>query len=400
MKKHFTLLTLLIAQIAVFGQTLYKLDSLEVTENGVYTGTCYYEHNGYGQVTYSYCTNEEDVVDFEEFVSYDDEGNQIEYSYYGDDYAGRSTFTFSNGLETSRTTYDWIDSTETWEPYSTRTSEYNSSGLLIKEIEVYVDEDNGTDLTDYVYDDDDNLVTEIGTYIFGTDTSFSYRHNYYYEDSILIARTEEGNYFAQNLADSTFYTYDDNNNILVEQTVLLFTNSGDTTSKYITRNTFENDNLVYQEDFEWNDSIWVSDGGFSVEPALDLTKENFVTWDFLDFDYWQSVNAWESASFFYRDDVEEYTGYYSEIIITSTNDPFNTSHLDAYPNPAQDIVHLNTEQFIGNKLAISNIAGEVVHETIISDNTTTIDLLGLESGMYLYSLETGQNIIQGKFTKE
>ena len=72
------------------------------------------------------------------------------------------------------------------------------------------------------------------------------------------------------------------------------------------------------------------------------------------------------------------------------------SHILLYPNPADDILNMVTDNsFINSELEITDILGNKKYKSLITGNSVVIDLLGFESGVYF--IRAGNYIV--KFVK-
>ncbi len=99
----------------------------------------------------------------------------------------------------------------------------------------------------------------------------------------------------------------------------------------------------------------------------------------------------------------------TECMISSIEEP-STSFTEAYnfPNPFQEetSIYLNSKQNTSLTLSIFDIAGRKVHERSlqakIGDNEWNIDAssISLQSGVYLYTLGNGTDIVGGKMLVE
>lgn len=75
--------------------------------------------------------------------------------------------------------------------------------------------------------------------------------------------------------------------------------------------------------------------------------------------------------------------------------------INIYPNPAKDILHLDTKNEIGVKqLNIYNTLGQIVLEVTNLENNTNIDVANLKSGTYFIKVITDRGTANTKFIKE
>ena len=72
-----------------------------------------------------------------------------------------------------------------------------------------------------------------------------------------------------------------------------------------------------------------------------------------------------------------------------------------YPNPARNKLHIEFNEPLLNPAEINlfNLTGKQVLSSIISGNST-IDISNLPSGVYVYSINSGDVISRGKLIKE
>lgn len=77
------------------------------------------------------------------------------------------------------------------------------------------------------------------------------------------------------------------------------------------------------------------------------------------------------------------------------------SNLSVYPNPAQNVLHFDTETFSGNQLEIYNLNGQKVLSSNLLGATKSVNIESLTSGLYLARLQDKNgNIKISKFTKQ
>ena len=70
-----------------------------------------------------------------------------------------------------------------------------------------------------------------------------------------------------------------------------------------------------------------------------------------------------------------------------------------YPNPVKDVLNISSISLI-NKAVVYSITGQVVFQKEISGNNTTMNLSGLNSGIYIVQVAAGSTIQSFKFIKE
>jgi hypothetical protein len=83
---------------------------------------------------------------------------------------------------------------------------------------------------------------------------------------------------------------------------------------------------------------------------------------------------------------------------TELNEIKEANEIKIYPNPTTKEINLLTPK--KSKIEIFTIQGRLMKTIIATESTTTIDISGLYSGMYLLSIRTGGEISITKFIKE
>lgn len=73
--------------------------------------------------------------------------------------------------------------------------------------------------------------------------------------------------------------------------------------------------------------------------------------------------------------------------------------LKLYPNPAKDFVTFYIQGNIQSRVRISSLTGKTVKILTLDQETNTIDVSGLPSGMYFISIEDGEEVISKKLLK-
>lgn len=134
--------------------------------------------------------------------------------------------------------------------------------------------------------------------------------------------------------------------------------------------SFDNDQLLLSQSFA------VDASGLNTVVFLDVnnTPLNF------------SWIPWENGTrLYYRDE------YLSNDIIAPQSSPYIT----LYPNPTQDYITLRRENNDKAKLIIYNLHGQEVYKSELVEKEKTINLQGLETGVYLLKL-IEKNLVSSK----
>lgn len=128
-------------------------------------------------------------------------------------------------------------------------------------------------------------------------------------------------------------------------------------------------NFDYDEE---TDTVFVSGGGYVIYP----------------------VGYWDNAGY-YIDDVS--------VTLDTTTNINEAEHVQfkIYPNPASDIITIQTEQAQEKTvLQLTDITGRVVFSSLLRNTKTSIDVSALPEGIYFYNIfindlkqQTGKQII-------
>jgi len=84
-------------------------------------------------------------------------------------------------------------------------------------------------------------------------------------------------------------------------------------------------------------------------------------------------------------------------VISGVRD-FNKEFTDVYPNPAKDMLYFNTEGIV-NKISVFNVSGKEVIARMYPGEDHSIDISGLQGGLYIIEITKQDKIIKGKFVK-
>ncbi len=91
------------------------------------------------------------------------------------------------------------------------------------------------------------------------------------------------------------------------------------------------------------------------------------------------------------------------IILPGIDTGSDIAQIRLYPNPIVDLVHIRfSEKMIGNSIRIYSLIGSEVADRSITNSQEVIDLTGLPSGLYIYSIidKNRKTITSGKFNKQ
>ena len=87
-----------------------------------------------------------------------------------------------------------------------------------------------------------------------------------------------------------------------------------------------------------------------------------------------------------------YTPCSANSIVEKVNNRFSIS-----PNPAQNSITLNSENWVNKsdaKVNITNIMGEILIQSSLLSSSTSIDISSIPPGLYMVQIENGTNYVQ------
>jgi hypothetical protein len=78
----------------------------------------------------------------------------------------------------------------------------------------------------------------------------------------------------------------------------------------------------------------------------------------------------------------------------------NYNSVEIYPNPVEEELHIYTSGSLGNRYSILNFLGQIVISGTLKQNSNTIDLKSLKSGIYLVKVyDEKTELISSKIVK-
>jgi hypothetical protein len=75
-------------------------------------------------------------------------------------------------------------------------------------------------------------------------------------------------------------------------------------------------------------------------------------------------------------------------------------NITVYPNPAKDMLTINTTDMTNATACISSIDGHIISQYKIASSPETFDISGIAKGLYLLEIKSKEGIITRKFIKE
>jgi hypothetical protein len=301
-------------------------------------------------------------------------------------------------------------------------STYNSKGNIDREIETGWNEEENlweVDLKwEYTYDDNDNMIEVIHTSLNEDENLWGnvYRSLLTYDAEKNIIEytsskwTSATDGFEWIITSKSLFTYDINGR---DSIIIDLTTSKNTTNEFINRYKWDctydsNGNNLTEIYSNWNEdeNQWEYESKWEYTYDLAYTFNELIVpgYDFLEADPYYVVNKPIDNKLYYIEDGDWYLDgkenyHYSTVSSVSVLDT-ELGEFNVFPNPAADIVNLNLK----NK---SNVAIFELYDTqgkkLISKqigNNDQINIKNLNSGVYIYNVNTNGNVQNGKLIKK
>ena len=91
--------------------------------------------------------------------------------------------------------------------------------------------------------------------------------------------------------------------------------------------------------------------------------------------------------------IDATTGDCQTILTTGLDVAYNNSRINIYPNPSSGIFNFEG-MLIGNTIEIFNVLGKLVAVYYSEKSLSTIDMNGIERGVYFYSIKNKAEIVK------
>jgi len=108
-------------------------------------------------------------------------------------------------------------------------------------------------------------------------------------------------------------------------------------------------------------------------------------------------NSWNTVATYASGTSFNNNSFYSATVTVSAGEE-NEDGFSAYPNPVSSEMTLVSEDII-NVLKVYSITGTLLIDRKVNNTSTTIDVSGLGSGIYMISIETEEEVMTKKFIK-
>lgn len=304
---------------------------------------------------------------------YNSQGQLIKYSYYDkeEQYQNIEYFLLSYNAEGQRTKMEYYYAYE-GSPIKEATREYTYEGdRLVKIVQTTLYDDYLE--VEYTYDDNNNCTEQL--------------INEYYEGVL-------------DFSQKVVYAYDDDNNKVSASLFILQYEEWVLDSKI--ENQFDEiGNCVVETHYEGE----TKEGEYRYTYNTDILADNVVVANFTEED-WPcfevvNTNVPIKAAYYEVDEtgelVYQYDRNYEYVALSTPTDDINTTMSVIYPNPAKDIININSADY--NRVEIYNTIGMIVYSSDLR-GAVTIDLGGFARGMYYVKLLNGNSSVTQKMVVE
>ncbi len=178
--------------------------------------------------------------------------------------------------------------------------------------------------------------------------------------------------------------------------------SGPYTSSHPAYLTVYNNKVYFRaNDESTGDELWVTDGTNTGTHILQPSYINIGS----DLTYGSSFMVYDNRLYFCSDygpvGIELYA--FSDMPSSVFDLKDYADNIKLYPNPANDLINLETIQCATSDsyfIEITTIQGQLIKSMELKDINTSIDISGLQSGVYIVKVETEKEITVKKFVKE
>lgn len=284
----------------------------------------------------------------------------------------------------------WNDSLQAWQPWHGYTTDYvydNDFNILSK-VEVYM---NSTDsnIYTYTYDANGNMLSETYAYAtLGVYTNYNYLTYAYDANNNLIKRVtyewdaDSNDYIYASWDGRITYSYDASNNRISHlRETYDYDQQGWLVDGWNPRLdwTYENDNAVLINAYEFDYDIfeWVPTMSGHVELHYNNMKSTF--------EMWTGGHQFEIS----------YQTFQTPVLVK----PNDYIKITCYPNPTQDVLYLSG-LLEKSKLVIYDLNGRIVQKTNVSNSLETIDMSNLQNGLYFIEISNSHQKSSYKIVKQ
>lgn len=129
----------------------------------------------------------------------------------------------------------------------------------------------------------------------------------------------------------------------------------------------------------------ITGGGHQWPIASPGTKNNYGL-NNRNFDFNGSLEIWKFLSRYNLKSLDVVNGIEEADALTTVT---------VYPNPSNGVFTVSVKNYQGAKIKVTDVLGNIVYQSILSSDNTTIDL-GNVSGLYIYQVQTRAESISGK----
>jgi len=300
----------------------------------------------------------------------------------------KEIYTYSGELKTIKEDNDWYNNT--WEDFARTLYYYDSADNDTLELEQrFISSNNWRDnwKTKFIYDENNKKIFEQ-----------QWGYDWYWDEWFDYSKTTTSYYITNGLVEEVFTErYDDTKAGWYDLARTDYYYTVDNLLDYKEEHDLENSNNSLKYEYTYNEN--------NDETSFFLYSYNGSSWT-LFYKVFDTYDTNGNQTSYYSQTLdgtwknmlkEEYIwNQFTSSGIETVNDDF----ISIYPNPASNLLNVNTNNKVFTNVEIVNIAGKTVRKEIISNSNCQIDISNLSSGIYFITISDKFNKMTLKFIKE
>jgi hypothetical protein len=354
------------------GMELTDKDVFYYNEEGQNTIYDYYTNNASGEMeystreTYAYANG---LID--EIIGYNADINEED----GLMESSKVKLSYTNGGAISMAIMsEWNDMGKTWDDVSRTDFVYNSFDMVSTTVNSYLDGDEEFNFgkTEWYYNQD-NQLTKMEDYVdseLDGNMVISYMTEFTYENGLMKSETnsELNDDNQMQYSERYTYSYNDDGEIISE----------------------------LDEVYDTESDEWIIDEKSEASIKPDLQFQNTIFPVFF-FDPYPSIDypigVYDEMNSYYFDEEWYLYGtanYYYSLLGSSVNDRLTNQTWSVYPNPANDLLYVNSDEVTNAHCVLFDASGRaILDQKVIAGQP--IDLSSVKAGYYLLQISNGNN---------
>jgi hypothetical protein len=217
----------------------------------------------------------------------------------------------------------------------------------------------------------------------------------------VVATTSGGNYSQDNRVQAT--TSPDGSRVIVEWSDSPLNAGGDNTIPDVIACGYNVDSKLWTngKNFTTDDLLWSGNCTFPSVGFASFRSGTTTTVPVVITKFNISGSADDPVEFHYFNNITFDDSEFLWDKINSVND-IKKANYDVYvaPNPASDFVTVNAEKLAGAAVRLVNVIGQTVSTYTATDNSLTLNLEGLPSGVYFIEISAIEGVVTKRIIKK